>query len=337
MKFWISGYGGKSGGLDMPSIYLYDTENPQPIVWETAIAAPSYLDYEGDRLFSLCEHEEKGSVTMFRRAGSVWNQLDTKQIHGTAFCHLRYWKRQGVLAGACYGTGHVFTVDVQEDSIGEIKSWIRQSDAEISRAHCIEANVQETRAYSANIALDRLYYYDIEDGKLTNEQFLQLPLEEGIRHLLIREDLGKIYATTEYSNRILTIDISGARPEYVSSTRTLSPDFAGISHLSGLKMTRDGKLLFAANRGADTITVFQQKDGNLEKTGEYSCLGKWPREIAFLDNETKLAIANQRSNSVVVFSLSTDGALGEMQQVIPFMEPSFVGEYQEGGCTYTGI
>jgi len=76
---------------------------------------------------------------------------------------------------------------------------------EISRAHCVVFCPDEKYLYVANIALDRIYEYEIKNGQLNETQFAQLDKGVGPRHLL---HTGKeIYVITEYSNEIITLNI----------------------------------------------------------------------------------------------------------------------------------
>lgn len=322
MKYWISGTGGESGGLALPSIGLYGDTGP---LWQDTVPGPTWLDIFEDKLLAVGEQEKAGCVYLFRREGDRCALLDKRPIEGTSFCHLTVFPKHQVVAGACYGTGHVFTLEIKKDGFGEMKSWLRQSSEEVSRAHCIIADKAETRAYAANIALDHLYYYQIDDGgRLVSERFLALPRGEGIRHLLLREDKGLLYATTEYANRILIIDVSGSEPAYLGGVNALEEDFAVPSYLSGLIMNKAGTLLYAANRGADTISIFTAEGQSLKKIAERPCYGKFPRSLAFAENESQLVYANQNSNSVIFAPLDADGLPGEPTRVLPFLNPMFV-------------
>ena len=325
MKYWISGTGGENGGAPLPSICLYDTEAFPQNRWESQVPGPTWLDTWEDKLLAVGEMDESGCIYLFRREGDACTLLDTRAIEGSAFCHLTILPKHRVVAGACYGTGHVFTLEIGENGFGEMKSWIRQSDEPVSRAHCIITDRAETTAYVANIALDRLYLYDIApDGSLTKERFLQLPKGEGIRHLLLSEEAQRLYATTEYSNRLLTIDLSGDEPVLLGGVDALEPDFAMPSHLSGLCMNKAGTLIYAANRGADTFSVFAVEEKGLRKIAETPCYGKFPRSLALVENGTQLAAANQNSNSVIFVQLDENGIPGEPTRVIPFLRPMYI-------------
>jgi len=325
MKYWISGTGGQNLGTPLPSVCLYDNGAAKPVLWEDFVARPTWMDTFGDKLVAVGELDNAGCVYLYKREGDACTLLETRPIDGTGFCHLSVFPKHGVVAGACYGSGHVFTLGINEDGFGEMKSWHRLSDAEVTRAHCIICDEAETVAYIANIELDRLYLYDIaEDGALTNERYLQLPLGEGIRHLLLKEDTGLLYATTEYSNRILIIDVSGEKPEFLGGVDSLEPDFAMPSYLSGLCMNEAGTLLYTANRGADTFTVFAVEGKELRKVAETPCYGKFPRSLALIEDGKAIAAANQKSNSVVFVELDDDGIPGEPIKVIPFLSPMYI-------------
>ena len=96
------------------------------------------------------------------------------------------------------------------------------------------------------------------------------------------------------------------------------------SYLSGLIMNEAGTLLYAANRGADTISVFAAEGKGLKKIAERPCYGKFPRSLAFAENGSQLAYANQKSNSVIFAALDAGGLPGEPVRVLPFLNPMFI-------------
>ena len=62
-----------------------------------------------------------------------------------------------------------------------------------------------------------------------------------------------------------------------------------------------GHRLYVANRGPDTIAVFDTASGRPVRVGEVSTGGSWPRHFAVVDGF--LYVANERSHTVVTFAL----------------------------------
>jgi 6-phosphogluconolactonase len=255
------------------------------------------------------------------------------RIDGGALCHIAYSYKHKILTGACYASGDVFSLAVKQNGFGEMKSYTRQGggEAELSRAHCVVFGLDEDELYSANIALDRLYRYEVKDGALLETGFEQLDSGIGPRHIYMLD--GRRYVITEYSNEIIAPDNEDETGAAVTQRIGTLPDgFDGKSYgstLCSLPMPAVFDYLYAANRGADTIAVFKYNKftGGLKKIHDCPCGGKYPRHIDVIGREPMLAVANQNSGEVVLFKIHGDGSLGEKAAVIPFEGASFAGVY----------
>lgn len=328
LKLYVSGYG--SG--DVPSIGIFKIENGHVLEnqWIRNIENSSYLSVYGEYIFGISEFEESSYIHMFKKNLEEYSLIDTKLIKGGLLCHITYLPRNGVLVGACYESGEVFTIRVGENGFGEIESFIKQGDnkAKITRAHCVVPNKSETILYSANIALDMIYSYKIKQGKLFENDCLVLPKGEGPRHILLSHNEETLYIISEYSNKIFIINNDNGKMTLSDSVSTLPENFCKNSYCSTLCMTADGKYIYAANRGANTIAVFKVfKDGKINKIGDCSCFGDWPRHISLVNNDGYLAIANQNSNEVVLCKINSETGLLTNEIInIEFNKPSYVDE-----------
>ena len=325
LKLYISGYG-------VPSIGVLTIDNEK--VLDNRIIGnvenSSYLSVYGEYLFAISELETNSYVHMFKVNSEEYSHVDTKLIKGGSLCHITYLPKNGVLVGACYGSGEIFTIRVGENGFGDLVSFIVQGDKneKVTRAHCAVPNKSETMLYSANIALDRIYSYKILQGKLVENNYLQLPKGVGPRHILLSHNEEIIYVISEYSNDIFIINNYNGKMTLIDNANTLPDNFCGESYCSTLCMTRDGKFIYAANRGANTIAVFNVfNDGKINKIGDCSCFGNWPRHISLVNNEEYLAIANQESDEVVLCKInSKTGLLTNEIIKIAFNKPSYVYE-----------
>lgn len=328
MELYVSGY----GECDEPSIGIFkiDNNNNLESKWINNIKNSSYLSVYGEFIFGISELEETSYIHMFKKNLEGYYHVDTMTINGGALCHIKYLPKNGVLTGACYESGEIFTIKVTENGFGKIISFIKQGGdkVKLSRAHCAIPNKSETLLYSANIALDIIYRYKIKLGKLFEDDYLKLPSGEGPRHILLSHNEENLYVITEYSNKIIIISNHNDKMTLIDSVSTLPEDFNGKSNCSTLCMSQDGKFIYAGNRGADTIAVFNVFiDGKINKIGDCSCFGNNPRHISLVDNDSYLAIANQDSNQVVLSKLDKKiGLLTSEIMNIGFNKPSYVSE-----------
>lgn len=190
--------------------------------------------------------------------------------------------------------------------------------------------------WSTDLGLDQVFGYqiDYEQKKLIDTGIrLQLPDGYGPRHLAFwHEDMAVIYVLCELSNRIVVfaekvqedseetekaaekkVSETGTEkmdwerfedaPEYtiLQDISTLPEGYHGESTASAIRLY--GGFLFAANRGDDSIAMYEiQKDGTLtlcciKKTG-----GRTPRDFQIFSDY--LVVANQESDSLTVLHIN---------------------------------
>ena len=83
-------------------------------------------------------------------------------------------------------------------------------------------------------------------------------------------------------------------------------------------MGADGRFVYLANRGPDTVSVFAWH-GGATLIAEVPTGGEWPRHILLLTDH--LYVANERSHSVTVFRIDPETGIPRMQGE-PIGEPS---------------
>lgn len=305
--------------------------------WTERAAAPSYFVFGDGLLFTVEEREQGGAVCLYSRDGEGWRLADRRVITGSQLCHIAYSDRCKCLLGACYGTGEVFSlsVNVSEKRFGSMNSYLRQGRGELaapgaSRTHCVVLTTAQNIVCTANIAQDKLYLYNLVDGRLEDRREFQLPKRCGPRHIALQEGTARVYVLTEYSSEVIVISYSGERPAILQRISTLREDFQGESFGSTLAFSPDGKFLYTANRGENTVAVFSvSRTGRLVPSSRQSCFGDWPRDLALVDDGRYVAIANQRSGNVVLCPRNAKtGEIGEPVRNLPLDQAACVKEYQ---------
>lgn len=326
MEFLLSGYG------EYPSqtLALYSFHKGQiERNWYSSIVNASFVcEYEG-YLFTITEEQEYAVIYLMQRAENSYVLLDQKRIEGGSLCHITYSPLNKALLGACYGTGTLFSVQVNDNSFGELlyqEVQALEDTEQLTRAHCVLLNKAETQVLAINIALDLVYFYNIKEGYLTYKDQIALPKGTGPRHAIYSEDEKLIYIITEYSNEIFLY--SAATKQLLQRISTLSPDFIGTSNCSTLCFSKNYNYLYAANRGADTIALFKvDLEGTLTWLKEFSCGGKHPRHMIITKDARYLLVCNQFSGELVIYEIDKNsGDLMEITTTIYFKEPSGIVE-----------
>lgn len=332
-SFLITGYSTKNH----PSLKTFSLCNDSlKQVNELDLLNPSFAYTYGNLLFTINEIDDEAHIQMYLLENNQLLLLDTLTLECGGLCYLSYSPKHHTLFGACYQTGHIFSVGVADHQFTGIKSLFLLEPSpkdNISRAHCIHMDSHENYFYAVNIHTDQIYCYTVDDGSLSpNETFplLQLPSGNGPRHIIFHPTLSIGYIITEYSNKIFVAaqNPSTGSLHIIQEVVTLPSDYTEESYCSNCIISPNQKYLLAANRGHDSITHFEiLEDGTLSTLGLYSCGGVWPRHIDCTNDGQFLMVCNQKSNEVVIFDLDKNtSALGNIIKRIPFMVPSFVKE-----------
>jgi 6-phosphogluconolactonase len=197
MDLIISGYGVKPE----KTIRLYSVkDNSTDILWEDSVENASFVCKGDGYLFTVTEAADYAGIYLYRKLEYGYRLLDHRKLEGGSLCHITYSSKNKALFGACYETGTLFSIGVEEERFGELKFHeVQKGDAPacLTRAHCVLLNREETELIVINIALDRAYFYDIFEGWLSLKQILKMPEGIGPRHAILSKDEGFLYIITE--------------------------------------------------------------------------------------------------------------------------------------------
>jgi len=97
-----------------------------------------------------------------------------------------------------------------------------------------------------------------------------------------------------------------------------------------IKIDKEGKYIYAANRGHNSISVFavDPTEGTLSLVQYCPTHGNTPRHFGLSDSGAHLVAANQDSGNLHVFKRNEDGSLSSTGTVVEVPTPNFVLFYQ---------
>jgi len=252
-----------------------------------------------------------GAVTAFRVSdGGAPEKVVTRTNCGGAPCHLM--ERGGYLYVSNYGDGSV-TVYPLEDGVpgeAEFKHQHEGSGPVKGRqggphAHCTMAVPGGGEICVVDLGIDQARFYRKEGKALALAQALTLSGGDGPRHVAFSGDGRFGWIVTELSCKVYSIRRGAGGWEITGEHPTLPAGYAGESSCAAVRLTGDGKLLAASNRGHDSIAVFDVDGGTglLTPAGIFPVGGATPRDIGFSPDGRWLVSANQDSDSVTVLSV----------------------------------
>ncbi|MBX9471677.1 lactonase family protein [Microcella sp.] len=303
----------------------YDEHAASLDSWRTVAArSPSWLALSPttSRVYAVVEAggSDRGEVAMFSREGDSLELAQVEPSGGTAPAHLALDPAGTFLAVANYADGVVSVFAVQADGrLGPATDVVQHTGSSVHpirqvspHPHHVCFDVVTGELLVTDLGLDAIVRYSIDDaGQLTRQGRTDLPPGSGPRHTLAHPDGQHLLVISELENTVTVLTRRGTGFEVVSTVSTLPEDATGPSFASALVITRTGDVVYAANRGHDSIAVFAWDAGSATLALEQCCSsrGTTPRDIALSPDETLLLAANQDSDSVVTFSRDAQGLL----------------------------
>lgn len=175
------------------------------------------------------------------------------------------------------------------------------------------------------------YKLDRKSGKLVrnpNQPVVQVASGEGPRHFVFHPCGRYGYLLTEIGNHIYVYnyDCNQGILTEKQCVSTLPEKFSGTSYAAELIVSKDGRFLYACNRGHDSIVAFSiDETGKLHAPDFWPCGGKGPRHICFGPEEHTIFVANKESNQISIMERNEQtGAIGNVLATADVPAPACV-------------
>jgi 6-phosphogluconolactonase (cycloisomerase 2 family) len=256
--------------------------------------------------------------------------LNRVSSHGAGPAHLSVDASGKYVFVANYGGGSIAVLPVSPDgSLGAATFTHRDQDHvgsqkatsappgsfaisghDAPHAHMIGADPGNRLVVQTDLGQDRIYVYnfDKQTGKLSPAAtpFASLPTGDGPRHFAFHPNGQWLYSIQEEASTVVFFHFDPATGSMAAqqTVSTLPNGFAGTSFASGIRVSPDGRALYAANRLHNTIAVFSiGSSGELKRIGETPTLGDYPPQFNFDPSGTFLYVCNQRSDQITSFRI----------------------------------
>ncbi|MDW3715783.1 MULTISPECIES: lactonase family protein [unclassified Pseudomonas] len=318
-------------------------------------ANPSWLvlSADGSQLFATNENPPRGrdpagQVSSFAiGAGAERSLTPLSQVatRGAEPTHASLSEDGRFLFVAHYGTrptpgGSLAVIPVTaHGTLGAVAQQVRQSfsrrgSQRQGSSHMHAAVPVGGYLFVTDLGADKVYAYryDGDEPKkplqAARPGAFALPKGSGPRHLAFDRSGTRAYLSLELSNQIAILGRDEARLEQQGLV-DLDPPGAnaeGDRRLGAIHLSPDGRFLYVARRGVENqIVVYavSPADGSLSEVQRHASGGEEPREFTFAPDGRFLLVANQKSDSVAVFSRDPQsGLLVEQVQGISTPAPS---------------
>lgn len=281
------------------------------------IANPTFLTktIDNNLLFAVSEVDENGTgfVKSYKILKDSLVMVSTQKTGGAGPCFVAVNGANYVIT-ANYGGGNVGLL--QTDSSGKLSSLLNvqqhfgkgTTDRQTApHAHSAWFHPTKNEVISVDLGTNQLWFSTI--NKKTNEldfnnpKTLNMAAGAGPRHITFHSNSKWIYVLNELNNTVSLLKENKNGYFIEATVPTLPTDFKEYSKGADIHISKDGKFLYASNRGHESIVIYKVNptNGHLEIVGYQPTYGKTPRNFSLSPDERFLLVANQDTNNIVCF------------------------------------
>lgn len=289
------------------------------------LANVDWITYSPDRryLFAASEGDSfngkpTGEVASFSVVNGGLRQMSAQNSASKGTCHVALDHTGHVLLSADYGGGSAASYLVTDGRLspavwsehytGHGPNADRQASA---HAHFASFSPDNRFAYINDLGEDCIHIYglDATTAMLTPAGSYHAKPGAGPRTLHFHPNGHTAYSINELDSTVDVLEWSKADGSLKLVTRIelLPAGYTGDTHACDTVITRDGKFVYFANRGNNSIYLFHadEKAGSLTPGGRFDCGGKTPRNFVLDPTERWMLVANQDSSQISVFARNT--------------------------------
>ncbi|MGN0854210.1 MAG: beta-propeller fold lactonase family protein [Kiritimatiellia bacterium] len=191
-----------------------------------------------------------------------------------------------------------------------------------------------------DLGCDRIWFFDAETMRRKGALEIKAAAGGGPRHAVVSNDNRFLFVLNELSSTVAAY----ALPSFPPLPDAPRPDFSRIGEWSmlpagfsrwepdgatlatkaaAIKLTADGQILMASNRGHDSIAFYSvAADGSLALKNVAKLTGRFPRDFELMPGEKFMVVGHKMSNEIQVYRFDrTACTLTPVGAAIPAWRP----------------
>lgn len=328
-------YAGSAAG----NIHLFQL-NPSdgtlaPLAVTAAGSNPSFLAFSPGRRHLYAVNEAgNGTVAAFsiNPSNGELTFLNRVSSEGSGPAHLSVDQAGRFVLVANYGDGAIASLPIQPD--GSLGAAVDTDDPG-ENAHLIITDPANTHLFVPFLGSNFVaqYHFDPANGMFSPNTPPNVPSEAGAgpRHMAFHPNARWAYVINERNSTITHLNYdaqTGLLTPVPPNISTLPVNFGGTNTTSHIVVHPNGRFVYGANRGHDSIAIFgvDQNTGALAAIGHTPAGGMTPRNFTLTPDGNLLLAANLRSDTIHAFRVNpADGSLAPLGEVAQVNRPSYVG------------
>lgn len=282
---------------------------------------PTYLDVsDNDILYAVAKEGDLGGVASYKKNDNgTYTLLNRVMLEGAPPCYVAVDNKRQVVYGANYHQGILYSYKISEDGSLTLADTIQDNghgpheNQDGPHVHYADLT-PDNRLVVCDLGNDTVYTYDVDnEGKLTEvAKFIASP-GTGPRHLVFHPTKPIAYLFGELSSDVLVLDYDASTGSFkeLQTISTLPETHTGFNGGAAIRISKDGKFLYASNRGHNSLVVYSiSEDGKTLNTLQWiSVEGDFPRDFNLSKTDDFIVVSNQNSDNLTLFERNNDTGL----------------------------
>ncbi|MDN6626646.1 MAG: lactonase family protein [Pisciglobus halotolerans] len=297
-----------------------ETKTLENLTLAAETTGPTYLTtaMNNTYLYAVLGGDGNGGIAAYKKKDSGnYVQTDTALDEGSGPCYVAYDTERGFVYTANYHKGQVAVYEAGADGAIELMDIAQHTGSSVHKnqdqphAHYFDLTPDKKYVLACDLGNDTLYTYSVnQEGKLTKVTTTDVAPGTGPRHLVFAPNENKVYLFGELSSEVIALDYdneSGSL-EAFQTVSTIPADHTSFNGGAAIRISDDGKFLYASNRGHDSIAVFavSEEDGTLTLIEYVPTEGAIPRDFDLNSTDQFLVVAHQDSDNLTLFERDSD-------------------------------
>lgn len=289
---------------------------------------PSFLAINRDNTCLYTIHGDRSEVSAFRidqRTGEL-KFINQQSCRGKNPVHLAFDPSEQFLVISIHLSGKLAVMQVHQDgSLGEVVQQValtgtlgpHRTEQCFSKPHFNLFSPDGRQVVVPDKGLDRIFSFTFENGKLSPSPCAGVSSREaaGPRHAVFHPLTDYLYVLNELDSTVGVYAVNRVSGAFtpVQIITTLPTGFTGNNRASEITIDAKGQYLYASNRGADNLAVYQvdPTTGKLCIAGFSPTRGKTPRFFTLTPDGRFLFVLNEDSDSIISLTINASTGIPE--------------------------
>ena len=331
-----------TNGCASKGIYVYDF-NTNTLDFKLksnteAVVNPSYVTVSADKkfLYSVNEDGKNSTVSAFKYAPATGKLdfINKKDSKGADPCYIINDDKNVIVANYSGGSLAVFERNA-DGSLADAKQVIKHTGSGTDKirqvaphVHMVYFSPDKKYVFVNDLGVDKVFIYSYNPAGGANTLKLKEAIDvkpgSGPRHLVFNPNGTFAYVLHELDGTLTVYNYMDDKMQLIQEATVAPENFMGKNVAADIHFSKDGKYLYATNRGdANTISVFRvHANGRINLIQQISTQGSAPRNFTIDPNDNYILVANQNTNNITIFKRDkSTGMLNDTGKKIEICSP----------------